>query len=165
MSDLDDENELVLSEPIPPAHRAPFFTKENAKKMAAMAVAKKRSNPTRKKLGKKSTQGIVIDAVRRVMICKVPKGSGLEKYLEKSGIDMKGEPLTICSAMVAAIALKAIQEGDEKRLDSLSRLGGMHWDQSNLANGTENNPSVIKIDVRTDAKIIKRISKELECGC
>ena len=131
------------------------FTKENASAMQKLGAAKRRENARKKNL--------FIEVGRNIFNSKMDVSEKVRQNAAQLGYKL-GRKGTFGEIALLTMIQKALKDGNNKAFIELARLTGMHFDQSQEALGSKENP--IHVEAAAVApEQVKAISEELEGGC
>lgn len=131
------------------------FTKENASAMQKLGAAKRRENARKKNL--------FIEVGRNIFNSKMDVSEKVRQNAAQLGYKL-GRKGTFGEIALLTMIQKAIKDGNNKAFIELARLTGMHFDQSQEALGSRENPIHVEATAVAPEQV-KAISEELEGGC
>lgn len=131
------------------------FTKENASAMQKLGAAKRRENARKKNL--------FIEVGRNIFNSKMDVSEKVRQNAAQLGYKL-GRKGTFGEIALLTMIQKALKDGNNKAFIELARLTGMHFDQSQEALGSRENPIHVEATAVAPEQV-KAISEELEGGC
>lgn len=131
------------------------FTKENARDMQKLGAAKRRENAKKKNL--------FIEVGRNIFNSKMDVSEKVRQNAAALGYKL-GRKGSFGEIALLTMIQKALKDGNNKAFIELARLTGMHFDQSDEALGSADNPIHIEATAVAPEQV-KAISEELEGGC
>lgn len=131
------------------------FTKENASAMQKLGAAKRRENARKKNL--------FIEVGRNIFNSKMDVSEKVRQNAAQLGYKL-GRKGTFGEIALLTMIQKALKDGNNKAFIELARLTGMHFDQSQEALGSRENPIHVEATAVAPEQV-KAISEELEGSC